>query len=75
MVAIPLESNKVTIDILFGHIRLESRLRPEGNRLIGEGRAWHYDGDGVLTKDTGWEPTGCVAYWPEPEPRKWWMFW
>lgn len=64
----------VMLDYVFGHIVLESRMRHEGNRIIGEGRAWHYDGDGALTKDTGWEPTGVVLIWPEPQ-RAWWKFW
>ena len=63
----------VRLSIIFGHIELESRMRREGNRLIGEGRARHYDLDGRLTKDTGWEPTGAVLI--EPEPRRWWEFW
>lgn len=49
----------VSIDVFFGHIRIETRMRPEGNRLIGEGRSWHYDGEGRLVKDTGWQPTGA----------------
>lgn len=60
-----------------GHIHLESRFRREGNRLIGEGRARHFDGN-VLKQDSGWEPTGCVVTvwdeWPE-QPRPWWRFW
>lgn len=66
---------KVKINILYGHIRLESRMRPEGNRIIGEGRKWVYDGDGALTEDTGWQPTGCELYWEENEPPRWWEFW
>ena len=69
------ETAPVMLDILYGHIKIESRMRPEGNRWIGEGRAWHYDGDGNLTKDTGWEPTGVVMIWPEPQVRHWWWFW
>ena len=65
----------VKITYLCGHIRLETRMRPEGKRLIGEGRAWHYDGQGRLAKDTGWTPTGCELYWPEPDPVPWWKFW
>ena len=68
-------SENIRFDVIFGHVQLETRVRPEGNRLIGEGRSRHYDGNGHLTKDTGWQPTGCVAYWPEPEPRRWWEFW
>lgn len=62
--------------LFFGHINMESRMRPEGNRWIGEGRSWHYDGDGKLTKDTGWQPTGIVLIWPEEQECKpWWRFW
>lgn len=67
--------SNVVLNYVFGHVVLESRMRPEGNRIIGEGRAWHYDGDGKLTKDTGWEPTGVVLIWPDQEPCKWWKFW
>lgn len=49
----------VNLDIFYGHIALDSRLRRDGDMLIGEGRAKHYDGQGNLTKDTGWKPTGC----------------
>lgn len=69
----------VKFDILFGYIVLDSRIRRDGNLIIGEGRAMHYDGNGVLTKDTGWEPTGIVMeVWDEYpyQPRTpWWKFW
>lgn len=60
----------VRIEPFFGHIRMETRMRPEGNRIIGEGRSWHYDGEGNLTKDTGWQPTGAVLIWPDEKPRR-----
>lgn len=50
-------------EYFYGHVRLETRMRHEGNRIIGEGRAWHYDGQGRLIKDTGWEPTGVTLTW------------
>lgn len=62
------------IEPFFGHVHLESRMRPEGNKWIGEGRARHFDMNGKLVKDTGWEPTGIVLIWPEPS-RRWWEFW
>ena len=65
----------VRIDMWLGHIAIESRMRSVGNRIIGEGRARHYDGEGKMTKDTGWQPAGCELYWDEPEPRRWWEFW
>lgn len=68
-------TTEVTIYTMFGHIVTETRMRPEGDRIIGEGRCWHYDADGLLFKDTGWQPTGSVAYWPKDEPRPWWKFW
>jgi hypothetical protein len=67
--------NYIITEHFYGHIVLDSRMRIDGNRWIGEGRAWHYDGQGRLIKDTGWEPTGCVLICPEPEPRRWWEFW
>lgn len=77
----PLETTKdddavVILKPFYGHIEMATRMRPEGNRWIGEGRSWHYDGDGILTKDTGWQPTGAVLIYPEPEECKpWWQFW
>ena len=65
----------VRLEPFFGHVHLESRLRPEGNRLIGEGRARHFDKDDRLVKDTGWKPTGIVVTIPATEPRRWWEFW
>jgi hypothetical protein len=65
----------VKIDILFGRIEMKSRMRPEGRKVIGEGRSWHYDLDGNLTKDTGWQPTGVVLIWPEEPCKRWWEFW
>lgn len=59
----------------YGHVVLESRMRQEGNKFIGEGRALHYDRDGRLVEDTGWEPTGCVMILPEPDRRPWWKLW
>lgn len=54
-------------------IEVLSRMRQDGTRWIGEGRSLHYDADGKLTKDTGWEPTGVKLI--EPEPSRWWEFW
>lgn len=51
----------VKMAVWLGSIHMETRLRPEGGRIIGEGRALHYQG-GKLVKDTGWQPTGVVAY-------------
>ena len=53
----------VLADVFYGHVRLETRMRPEGNKLIGEGRSRTYNGDGSLVKDTGWQPTGAVLSW------------
>ncbi len=52
------DNHLIKCEMIFGHIVCESRQRREGNKLIGEGRSLHYDGDGKLTKDTGWQPTG-----------------
>jgi hypothetical protein len=56
----------------FGHIKVATRMRPEGSRIIGEGRSWHYDGDNNLIKDTGWQRTGIELFWEEPKQRHWW---
>lgn len=66
---------KVILEPFFGRIVMATRMRPEGDRIIGEGRSWHYDGNDVLVKDTGWQPTGCYLYWPKEEPKPWWKFW
>lgn len=63
------------IEPFFGHVHIESRMRLDGHRFIGESRARHFDKDGKMVKDSGWEPTGIVLTWPEPEPRRWWEFW
>lgn len=68
-----LNETEVRLECIYGHIRLEQRQRREGNRLIFEGRAWHYSGD-KLVKVTEWSPTGALVD-PEPEPRRWWEFW
>lgn len=65
----------IKMDLIFGHVAIETRMRPEGRRVIGEGRSLHYDRYGKLVKDTGWQPTGVVLEWPEEEPRRWWQFW
>ena len=69
----------VRCNVLFGHIAVETRMRQDGDRLIGEGRSLYYDATGALTKDTGWQPSGvvligdpaelarCNALFPEPK--------
>ncbi len=69
-----LYSTDVVLVPVFGHVKIETRMRPEGNRIIGEGRSLHYDGDGRFIKATEWE-TNCVMHWLEPEPCRWWEFW
>ena len=67
------------IDIRYGHIKLESRERREGDSLIGEGRCKTYDVDGKLINVTDWEPTGIRllnAHLLDPvQPSRWWKFW
>lgn len=50
----------------FGRIELQSRIRREGNRFIGEGRSLHYDWQGKLEKDTGWQANGCELIADDP---------
>jgi hypothetical protein len=57
------EDEKVTFSVVFGHVELATRLRPDGDKIIGEGRAWHYDGKGKLVLDTGWQATGAEITW------------
>lgn len=61
-----LDTNDVPIrfDFWLGRVEVETRMRPEGNRLIGEGRSREYDGDGKLIRETPWTPTGVVCWWP-----------
>lgn len=57
----------ITLDKwFFGHVILESRMRPEGNKLIGEGRRIEVAQDGERRVGE-WEPTGAVLYWPEDD--------
>ena len=65
----------VRLEPFFGHIEIQTRMRPVGNRIIGEGRSLDYDGDGNLRKDSGWEPTGVELYFDDLKPCKWWEFW
>lgn len=65
----------VKIDILYGHIDVQTRMVPIANGLAGEDRRRTYDRDGNCTEDTGWHRTGCNLIWPEPECRRWWEFW
>jgi hypothetical protein len=73
------EEPKFMVNILFGAVRLESRIRPTADgRLIGEGRKFTYDLDGKLTAQTEWTPTGVVAYFPQEtggKRRMTAMFW
>ena len=43
----------VKVEVLFGRVEIQSRIRRDGLRFIGEGRSLHYDMDGNLIKDTG----------------------
>lgn len=45
------EDALIRADVFFGHISLETRMRRDGNKLIGEGRKRVYDGDGKLCSD------------------------
>lgn len=53
----------ISVRIDYGIVFLDSRLRPEGNKWIGEGRTIRYGLNGNVTEDTGWQPTGVVLYW------------
>jgi hypothetical protein len=68
-------SEQIVVKVHFGVVRLESRIRPEGNRLIGEGRRIEIDQNGVIVNVSPWEPMGVVAYWSTDPPRTWWKFW
>jgi hypothetical protein len=60
----------------YGWLNLETRMRPEGNRLIGEGRCIEYNQRGEVIRDTGWEPTGASLILDETKPvtRRMWDF-
>lgn len=53
----------VVVHVKYGHSTLDTRLRPEGDRLIGEGRRCDFDRDGNLEKDHGWQPSGITMGW------------
>ena len=69
----------IKLELLLGHVVIDSRVRRDGNRLIGEGRRLDYDQRGVLRSDSGWTPTGvyCEVWdeWPDQPRRPWWRFW
>lgn len=50
----------VIVNAIFGRIEVQTRMRQDGGRLIGEGRSLHFDQSGSFTKDTGWQPSGVV---------------
>jgi len=74
---------KITIDMLFGHVKLDSWIEfhqdPNGgHRMVGMGRKRVYDQHGRLTEDkteptglTGWAPYDMTK--PAPERRKSWL--
>jgi len=67
---------KFYLEHCMGSIRLESRMRPDGNRIIGEGRCIEIDKDGHVVRASPWEQTtNIVLDLPPPEPRQWWRFW
>lgn len=61
------------VECIFGISKLETRLRREGNTLVGEGRRIDITDDGVATIGP-WEPSGCVMHvwdeWPEQPKQK-----
>ena len=59
----------ITYDMVFGHVILETRMRPEGNRLIGEGRRIDVSPDGERSIGE-WEPTGAALFWPDERDEK-----
>lgn len=62
-----------TIDILFGHVEIETRAIPgDDGDILYQGRSKKYDGSGVLI--TPWETTG-VLRWPKPVAKRWWRLW
>lgn len=66
----------IRLEILFGSVEVQTRLRPEGKTLVGEGRNIKRDMNGKVTEVTEWEPTGLVLSYANNEPaRPWWKFW
>lgn len=56
-------NENVIVTPLFGYFKLDTRMRPVMDGMVGEGRSMEYDMDGNLIHDTGWQPTGCRLYW------------
>lgn len=52
-------SAKVSFDVKYGKVEVSSRLVCIAGKIVGECRAWHYDGKGELVLDTGWQQTGA----------------
>ena len=64
----------VLVDIFYGHVEIQTRMRREGDRLIGEGRSLHFDRDKQLVRTTEWEPSGVVLKLNGYEPPKDWTW-
>lgn len=53
--------DNIKYTITFGHVRLFSYFKPDGDKLIGMGCKWTYDEDGVLVSYEE-EPTGLEMW-------------
>jgi hypothetical protein len=60
----------VQITCIFGTKELQTRIRPEGNRFIGEGRTRLVDQNGFAHPWSEWEPTGAVMTCADDHPQE-----
>lgn len=72
-----MEEPRFKLDVLFGHVALDTRWREQDGRLIGQSRKRTFDASGRLIETTEWTDTGCTVHFGDPvKPRAgWWERW
>jgi len=78
-----MSDERFVLNITYGTVECDSRIRFEGDRGIGEGRKRTVSREGVCGPWSDWEPTGAVLHLngnarPEQRPEQrnpWWRFW
>lgn len=57
------------VNVVYGHVEVNSWFEFDGERFIGMGSSTHYDSDGNVTAHNV-SPTGLVGYFSGPAPRR-----
>jgi hypothetical protein len=52
------------IEILYGHVAIDTGWRMDGEKLIGISRKRTFDREGALVETSEWEETGCTISYP-----------